>query len=293
MGITAALALAAATLTAGCGSGAVANHLVSTDSEILLGDRTAPEFEQMLGGKVADPAVQNYVQTIGQKLAVTAPRRMPYEFYVVESEVINAFALPGGRVYVTSGLLGMVQSERELAAILANQIAHVCRRDPVKILFDGMKGQLLVAIARLATEDVDQSGYLVAIRVAKEVLAGQHTRREEILSDKMAMEMMSRAGYNPWGMPEFLACLHNRRRLQPETVALMLKTHPLTDKRFKLAKLTAEVDYGYHGRANPAAATASHAEIRHRLSVYRQKLGKKDLDPGLITLKRDRFVEAD
>ncbi|MFP4356046.1 MAG: M48 family metalloprotease [Phycisphaerae bacterium] len=289
----AAILLGLSALAAGCGSGAVANHLVSTDSEILLGDKTAPEFEQMLGGKVADAAVQSYVQAVGQKLAVAAPRRMPYAFYVVESEVANAFSLPGGRVYVTAGLLAMLDSERQLAAVLANQIAHVCRRDPVKILFDEMKGQLLVSIARLATEDVDQSGYLVAIQVAKHLVAGRHTRKEEILADQMGMEMMARAGYNPWGMPELLAMLHNRHRVDPDSVRVMLSCHPLTDKRFKLTKLTAEVDYHWQGRGHNPESTISQADIKHRLSIYRQRRGQRSLDPGLITLQRERFVEPD
>ena len=280
-------ALAALPL-AGCSSAAVANRMVSTESEILLGDKAAPEFERMLGGKVADPVLQAYVQHVGQKIAAVAPRRMPYEFYVLESTIPNAFSLPGGRTYVTSGLVAILQTERELAALLANQVAHTCRRDPVKVLFDGMGGEMLVAIARLATEDEDETGYVVAERVAAEVIRGQHTRKEEILSDELAMSMMAKAGYNPWGMPELLANLHNRHRLEPTSVHLMLTTHPLTDKRFKLAKLTAEVDYFYFKQNSPdPATTGTYADARNRLSGYRSRIGRPGVDPRLITFQND------
>ncbi len=284
--ITVALLLSFLTVLAcGCGRGAIAHRLVSTKHEILIGDKAAPELERMLGGKVADAQMQSYVQKVGQKIASVAERRMPYEFYIVESDVPNSFSLPGGRIYITVGMMNLVRSERELAAVLANQIGHTCRRDPVKLLYDQMGHSVLVRTVRLATEDEDESGYRSAIAVAHEIIRAQHTRKDEILADQLAMRYLARAGYNPWGLAEFLTTVHNTQKLKPENVVKYLQSHPLTMKRLKLAMVTAEVDYFYFSRVDDPDTAQNFNLIRDRLNWYASRRHQGQEDPRLVHLQ--------
>lgn len=280
------LLLLAATV-GGCGRGGVAHRLVSTKHEILIGDKAAPELERMLGGKVADAQMQGYVQKVGQKVAAVAERRMPYEFYIVESDVPNSFALPGGRIYVTMGMMDLVRSERELAAVLANQVGHVCRRDPIKILYDRMGHGVLVRTVRLATEDEDEQGYRSAVAIAREIIRGEHTRKDEILADQLAMKYLARAGYNPWGLAECLTTVHNAYKLKPETVAKFLQSHPLTMKRLKLAMVTAEVDYFYFNRVDNPDSARDFNVIQERMRWYASRRHQGDRDPRLVHLQGD------
>jgi predicted Zn-dependent protease len=272
-------------VVAGCGRGAIAHRLVSTQHEILIGDKAAPELEQMLGGKVADAQMQAYVQKVGQKLAAVAERRMPYEFFIVESDVPNSFSLPGGRIYVTVGMMNLVRSERELAAVLANQVGHTCRRDPIKLLYDQMGHSVLVRTVRLATEDEDESGYRSARAVAHEIIRAQHTRKDEILADQLAMRYLARAGYNPWGLAELLTTIHNTQKLKPEEVIKYLESHPLTRKRLKLAMVTAEVDYFYFNRMDDPDTAQDFNVIRDRLQWYASRRHQGQKDPRLVHLQ--------
>jgi predicted Zn-dependent protease len=249
--------LVAVLLSSGCsgivGSDGAPIRLISTRNEIALGEKVAPEFESMVGAKVPCEHLQSYVQQVGQRIAHVAERRMPYEFSVVASGVPNSFALPGGRIYVTSGLLALLRSERELAAVLANEVAHVCHRHPIKHLYRQMGGMLLVRMVRLAVEDTDEIGWQSACRIARAVLRAAHTRRDEMVADRDALGYMARAGYSPWGMTEMLARLYVSARSDPKRLAVMLATHPITLKRVKLAKIATELDYYYFakGSADP------------------------------------------
>lgn len=248
-GIALCILGASALKVAGCGGmagqGGPPFRLISTRNEIAMGNRVAPELERLIGGKVPSEHLQTYVQRVGQHVAAVAERRMPYQFFVVASDLPNAFALPCGRVYVTRGLLELLDNERQLAAVLANEVAHVAVRHPVKHLYRQMGVRLLVRMVRLGVEDPDEAGWQSALLIARNVLRTRHTRRDEIVADSLAIRYLTRAGYSPWGLVDLLGRLYRRDRNAPRSVAIYLRSHPLTRKRLKLAKLATEVDYYY------------------------------------------------
>ncbi len=215
----------------------------STGDEIVMGEKIAPDFERLLGGRVEDEHVQRYVQRVGQKVAAVAGRRMPYEFVVLVPKVPNSFSLPGGKIYITAGMLDVVGSERQLAAVLANEVAHVTLRRPVKSLLLRMKGGLYLAHAKLMLQDLDESGYHVAVRMAREIIAVQCTRRDEMEADALAMRYLVRSGYSPWGLPEFLAAYHQSYRENPGRMLKMQQSHPLTLARVQACRVGVKVTH--------------------------------------------------
>ncbi|MFP4433056.1 MAG: M48 family metalloprotease [Planctomycetota bacterium] len=246
----------------GCGSLANSGRLLSTSDEITVGSRIQPEFERLLGGKVKDEAVQRYVQRVGQRIASVAGRRLPYEFAVLRPDVPNYFVLPGGKIYLTKGLLAMLEDERQLAGVLANAVGHACHRQPVKAIFKRMKTGMYLAVAKLAIEDPDESGYRTAIRLARELILSEATRRDEMQADALAVQYLARADYSPWGLAHAQRMLYQRCIDQPKKMTKLYQSHPLTFRRMKLTKVAVEIDYAYYDRSRPSPTQDDYAAVR-------------------------------
>ncbi|MFP4052602.1 MAG: M48 family metalloprotease [Phycisphaerae bacterium] len=253
-------------VASGCGSLATSGRLLSTTDEITLGERIRPEFERMLGGRVQDEDVQRYVQRVGQRIAAVAGRRLPYEFAVLPPDVANYFVLPGGKVYLTKGMVAMLDNENELAAILANAVGHACHRQPVKYLFKRMKGGTYLAIGKLAVQDPHEDGYRTAVRLARELILSQATRRDELNADKLAVEYLVRAGYSPWGLPDVQHRIYKRCLDEPKPMTKLYQSHPINYHRMKVAKVAVEVEYEYFTRRPRSDKTEDFAAIRGKLA---------------------------
>ncbi len=249
----------------GCGSLANSGRLLSTSDEITVGSRIQPEFERLLGGKIKDESVQRYVQRVGQRIASVAGRRLPYEFAVLRPDVPNYFVLPGGKIYLTKGLLGMLEDERQLAGVLANAIGHACHRQPVKAMFKRMKTGMYVAVAKLAVEDPDESGYRTAIRLARELILSEATRRDEMQADALAVQYLARADYSPWGLAHAQRMLYQRCIDQPRKMTKLYHSHPLTFRRMKLTKVAVEIDYAFYDRSRPSPTQDDYAAVRRAI----------------------------
>jgi predicted Zn-dependent protease len=249
----------------GCGSLASSGKLMSTSDEITVGTRIQPEFERLLGGKVKDEALQRYVQRVGQRIASVAGRRLPYEFAVLRPDVPNYFVLPGGKIYLTKGLVAMLEDERMLAGVLANAIGHSCCRQPVKAMFKRMKAGMYVAVAKLAVQDPDEDGYRTAVRLARELILSQATRRDEMHADALAVQYLARADYSPWGLPHVQRMLYQNCVDQPGKMTKLYQSHPLTFRRIKHAKVAVEIDYDCYDRNRPSATQEDYAAVRKRI----------------------------
>ncbi len=264
----------------GCGSLANSGRLLSTSDEITVGSRIQPEFERLLGGKVKDESVQRYVQRVGQRIASVAGRRLPYEFAVLRPDVPNYFVLPGGKIYLTKGLLAMLEDERQLAGVLANAVGHACHRQPVKAMFKRMKAGMYLAVAKLAIEDPDESGYRTAIRLARELILSEATRRDEMQADALAVQYLARADYSPWGLPHAQRMLYQRCIDQPKKMTKLYQSHPLTFRRMKLTKVAVEVDYAYYDRSRPSPTQDDYAAVRQSLLEDDDRVATDTPDPA-------------
>jgi len=210
--------------------------LISREQEIALGAEAAPEFEQEFGGRVPNDQLQGYVQSVGARLAAASDRPMPYSYTLLKSDVPNAFALPGGSIFITAGLMRRMTNERQLAAVLGHETAHVAARHSVKQMQKQMGAQLLVEIAgRAGGAETGQTVADVA-KIVASMATLKYSRDDEYQADAVGVRYTTRAGYNPWGMVELLNVLKSLSDTEPGTFGEMFQTHPMSSKRIQEAE---------------------------------------------------------
>jgi predicted Zn-dependent protease len=175
--------------------------LIGKASEIQMGAQNYLPAQQSQGGQYdIDPALTQYVQDVGNRLAAVTDRQLPYEFVVLNNSVPNAWALPGGKIALNRGLLTELNSEAELAAVLGHEIVHAAARHSAKQMERGMLLQGALIATSVATSDSDYGNFAVGgASVAAQLLNQTYSRSAELESDKYGMLYMSRAGYDPNG----------------------------------------------------------------------------------------------
>ncbi len=235
------LAVAAgAVITGGCSTNPATGEqqliLYSREQEIAMGRAAAPSFIEQMGGPVENSKLQQYVQSVGGKLAAVSDRPMPYEFMLVTSETPNAFALPGGKIYISAGLMRQLQNERQLAAVLGHEVAHVAALHNV----NAMQRQMGVAIAAdVLGAVIGGSGGAAAevgANIAGNMVNLTYSRGDESQADEIGIRYLYAAGYNSWSMVEMLTVLSELSETKSSKFANMFQTHPLTDRRINDAR---------------------------------------------------------
>jgi predicted Zn-dependent protease len=175
--------------------------LVSGADDIKMGEQNYGPMQQSQGGTYdVDPALTEYVESVGQKLAAVSEVKLPYEFVVLNNSVPNAWALPGGKIAINRGLLTELNSEAELAAVLGHEVVHAAARHSAQQMSRGMMTQGLVLATTVAASD---SGYgdlaVMGAGLAGQLTLSRYGRDAELESDKYGMRYMSKAGYDPQG----------------------------------------------------------------------------------------------
>lgn len=173
--------------------------LVSGSEEISIGERQYGPAQQSQGGPYyLDPGLQDYVRAVGNRLAANSDRNLPYEFVVLDNPVPNAWALPGGKIAVNSGLLLELHDEAELAAVVSHEIVHAAARHSASQM---SKGSLLGLGAELLGIAGQQAGLGNLGGQAAQLGAGawmaRYSRDAELEADAYGMDYMARAGYDP------------------------------------------------------------------------------------------------
>ncbi len=186
------LTIAAAGLLAACG--------VSTQQEVQIGQDAAQQVNAQLP-MVQDAVINNYVNALGNRIARTTSRTdLNWQFQVVNSSMVNAFALPGGFVYVNRGVLERASSMSEVAGVLAHEIEHVVRRHSVKQMEQAQGANVGVGIV-CALTGVCQSGVAqAAINIGGTAVFAKFGRADEVQADEGGFNSLVRAGINPRGM---------------------------------------------------------------------------------------------
>jgi predicted Zn-dependent protease len=189
------LTVATAALLAGCG--------VSTQQEVQMGQEEAQQVSAQLP-MVQDAVIQNYVNALGQRIARTTSRNdLNWQFQVVNSSVVNAFALPGGFVYVNRGVLERASNMSEVAGVLAHEIEHVVRRHSVKQMEQAQGANVGVGIACALTGICSSGIAQAAINVGGTAVFAKFSRTDEVQADEGGFNNVIRAGINPRGMYTF------------------------------------------------------------------------------------------
>lgn len=203
------------------------------NKEQKLGKKLSEDIEKK-HDLVEDSQKNLLIRQIGNKLAkVSELKGMNYHFKILNIEGPNAFSIPGGYVYVTYDLFDFIQSDDELAGILAHEIAHVIHNHALKQTRDNTKFTLLTILAVLLTgePDVGVLGKLTTI-----TLLNQYSREYEEEADLTAMDLLIKTGYNPVGFLTFLERLYTREMFKPEVNLGIFQTHPETEDRINYVK---------------------------------------------------------
>jgi len=207
-------------------------NLLTLDDDVTLGKEAKPELQKEYGGPVQDKIVQDYVAGVGKRIALkTAHPELPYEFTVLDSDVVNAFALPGGPVFVTRGLLEKIGSEDELAAVLGHEIAHVNLRHGSAQISRQMGVQIVLEAAGAAaggSETAAAAGSLA--KVVAGLVDLKYSRDQESEADHYGLDYMVNSGYDANGMVKLLTVFVDMEK-KGGSPPQFLSTHPNPDNR--------------------------------------------------------------
>jgi predicted Zn-dependent protease len=206
-------------------------NFYSLEREIALGKSLAQEVERS-AKLVDDPIVSEYVNRVGQNLVRNSDAKVPFTIKVIDSDVVNAFALPGGFFYVNSGLLLRADSEAELAVVMAHEIAHVAARHGTKNATKGELAQLAtIPLIMLGPGGWAGYGLYEGLQFAIPMGFLKFSRDAEREADYLGLEYMYKAGYDPNAFVTFFEKVEAEEKRQPGTVPKFFSTHPPTPDR--------------------------------------------------------------
>ena len=219
--------------------------LMSEEKEIAVGRQADPEIRKEYG-VYDDAKLQAYVQRVGEKLAGLSHRpELFYRFTVLDSPEVNAFALPGGYIYITRGLMTYLNSEAELAAVLGHEIGHVTARHAVRQYTTAMAAQIGYTIGSIFVPQVGSQAGSTLFDVLGTALVRGYGRQYELQADHLGAEYAALAGYDPDAMLEVLQVLKNQEEFEVERAKLegrepnvyhgVFATHPSSDQRLQQA----------------------------------------------------------
>jgi beta-barrel assembly-enhancing protease len=214
-------------LAAASGVGA-AFTLVSVEQEVQLGQQAQAEVQKTMP-VMRDEGVDSYIDRIGAQLAAhaTGPK-YPYSFGVVNYKELNAFALPGGPIYVHRGTIAAARTEAQLAGVMAHEVAHIAERHAAQQI---SKGALANGLLGLLGAVLDNGGKgEAAARIGASVLTQsvfmKFSRDDEREADRVGAQIMERAGWDPHGIAEFMQVLHDQQQKSPSSVQTFFSSHP-------------------------------------------------------------------
>lgn len=248
-------------MTVGCGSagGGGDFNLISLEEEWQLGQQLSQEISRQVRIN-NDPALNAYIRNMGQRIvAQTNMANLPWNFYVVDDPSINAFAVPGGHVYVHTGLIANADNASELAGVLGHEISHVLARHSTEQISRQYGLQILAGL--VLGQNPGQLAQIAASIAAGGALA-RFSREAEREADEIGIQAMHRAGYNPAGMASMFEELLEQRQGSPGRVEQFFSTHPLTEERIRDSRNRAQ----QLGSAGTVTDEPAFQDVRRRVS---------------------------
>ena len=221
---------------------------LSPQQEIVIGRQSARKMAAQHGNLYPDQTLQNYIDEVGNRVVQNSAAQnspYPFEFHLLrDPRTVNAFALPGGQVFITAALLDRLNSEAQLAGVLGHEVGHVIGRHGAEHLAKQQLGSALVNAVGIAASDRPDSGRQAAIlaQAVNQMVNLKYGRDDELESDRLGFEFMTEAGYNPIGIVELMKILDSARGNaggQPE----FMSTHPNPGNRIE--QLTEIIEQAY------------------------------------------------
>ncbi|MBF0094262.1 MAG: M48 family metalloprotease [Alphaproteobacteria bacterium] len=264
---------------------------MSPEEEIRVGDEEHPKVLKSMGGEYADARLSGYVTHIGRRLAqVSELQGLPYSFTILNSTVVNALALPGGRIYVTRGLLALANNEAELAGVMAHEVGHVNARHSAERHSQTVLGNIGATALGIAGSIVGIGGIGDLAQMGTNIYLQAFSREQELEADTLGVRYLARAGYDVGGVGAFLSTLREHSIVRakmdgrPEESVDeydMMATHPRTIDRVQKA---IEASQGIR-QANPKVGRAEYLARINGLAFGD--------DPTQGVVKGTRFVHPE
>ncbi len=242
-------------------------NFYSLEKEIALGKQLAQEVERQ-AKIIDDPVIAEYVNRVGQNLVRNSDAKVPFTIKVLDSEEVNAFALPGGFFFVNSGLILKADNESELAGVMAHEIAHVAARHGTR---QATRGTIINYASIPLIFMGGWTGYAIRQGAGLAIPLGFLTfsRGFEAEADMLGLEYMYKAGYDPTSFVDFFEKIQTLEKKKPGTLSKVFSTHPMTDDRIKSAQkniseiLKAKPEY--------VVNTSEFNDVKNRLAMLHNK----------------------
>ena len=252
-----ALALAACATTGPQGGESLV--LLGPEQQTRIGEQTAAKIGEQFE-ELDDRVVQDYVDEIGRRLAQHSRRDdIEFRFTVLDTAMVNAFAVPGGWIYVTTGLLELVETEAQLAGVIAHEIGHVTGRHSVRQL------QTSYGAAIATTMLLDDQTMQRLAGLGSQLFLLEHSRDHELTADEYGIKYTIAAGYDPRGIVQFFEKLMEAKGERPGGLLTWFQTHPTTEKRIEEVEELLRTEY-----------QPDYSQLRSYEERYQEKVARLD-----------------
>jgi predicted Zn-dependent protease len=248
-------------------------NFYSLEKEIALGRQLAQEVERQ-AKVITDPTIAEYVNRVGQNIVRNSDTKVPFTIKVLDSEEVNAFALPGGFFFINSGLILKADSEAELAGVMGHEIAHVAARHGTRNATKGEIAQIGMIGAAIGIP-YGWTGYGIQQGAALAIPIGflAFSRANEREADHLGLQYMYKAGYDPAAFVDFFEKIETLEEKKPGSVAKVFMTHPMTDDRIKAAQ--EEMQKDLMPKPEYVVNTSEFCDVKARLALLH---GRRKLD---------------
>ena len=257
-------------------------NFYSLEKEIRIGKQLAADVEK--NAKIVDdPVIAEYVNRIGQNIVNSSDAKVPFTIKVIDSDEVNAFALPGGYFYVNSGLIELAQDEAELAGVMAHEIAHVAARHGTR---SATRAQLIqyASIPLLFIGGWAGYGIQQAANFAIPMTMLKFSREFEHQADFLGVQYLYKAGYDPTAMVQFFERLKAMQKKNKHAIAKAFSSHPLTKSRIKAVQKT--IDQLLPEQPEYAVSSSEFDDVKVRLAKLHARRKPAEQDTDRPTLRR-------
>lgn len=256
----------------------------SIEKEIALGKQLSQQVDRT-AKFITDPVVTEYVNRVEQNLVRNSDCRVPFTIKVIDSDVVNAFALPGGFLYVNSGLIVRADEESELAGVMGHETAHVCLRHGTK---NATKQDIvqLASIPAMIFIPYTLAGYALyqGMNFAIPMAFLKFSRDEEHQADYFGLQYMYKAGYDPNSFVSFFEKVEAEEKKEPGTIPKVFADHPPTPDRIEA--IQQEIATILPAREQYIVTTSEFDVIKHRLQMIEANQKISDKNPNKPSLRR-------
>jgi predicted Zn-dependent protease len=257
-------------------------NFYSLEKEIALGKQLATEIERQ-AKIVDDPIISEYVNRVGQNLVRNSDVKVPVSIKVIDSDEVNAFALPGGFFFVNTGLIMRADNEAELAGVMGHELAHIAARHGTR---QATRGQI-INLASLPLLFVGGwTGYAIrqgaGLAIPMTFLTFSRGFEEE--ADLLGIQYLYKAGYDPASYVDFFEKLQAMEKRKPGTLSKVFRSHPLTEDRIKNSQET--IEKYLKEKPEYVLTTSEFEDVKDRLAMVINKQRGEIEDPNKPTLRR-------